>query len=69
VLLIYGEKHPDVVIRLNNLGGAWDSLGDPKKAIVYYEKALEIDKEVYGEKHLSVARNLNNHSLLQFEDR
>ena len=48
---------------LNNLGGAWDALGDSKKAIDYYEQALSIDKEVYGERHPAVARDLNNLGL------
>jgi tetratricopeptide (TPR) repeat protein len=45
---------------LNNLGLAWYSLGDSKKAVDYYEQALDIDREVYGDRHPSVARDLNN---------
>jgi tetratricopeptide (TPR) repeat protein len=35
-------------------------LGDSKKAVDYFEKALEIDREVYGEKHPDVATRLSN---------
>ena len=45
---------------LNNLGLAWNDLGETKKAIEYYEQALSIHKEVYGERHPDVATDLNN---------
>ncbi|NIM14835.1 MAG: tetratricopeptide repeat protein, partial [Candidatus Aminicenantes bacterium] len=48
---------------LNNLGEAWRVLGEPKKAINYYEQALTIDRNVYGEEHPDVARDLNNQGL------
>ncbi|MBV6341914.1 tetratricopeptide repeat protein, partial [Candidatus Magnetobacterium casense] len=37
-----------------------NTLGDPKQAIAFYEKALAIFKEVYGEKHPYVATVRNN---------
>ncbi len=49
-----------VAIRLSNIGGAWNALGDSKKAITFYEQALSIDKEVYGERHPKVAIRLSN---------
>ena len=45
---------------LFELGWIHHDLGEPKKAIEYYEKALTIDRKVYGEKHPRVARCLNN---------
>ncbi|NIM12670.1 MAG: tetratricopeptide repeat protein, partial [Candidatus Aminicenantes bacterium] len=57
---VYGENHPNVATAMNNLGAAWDDLGDPHKAIAYYEQALKIDRNVYGEAHPAVARELNN---------
>jgi len=57
---VYGDRHPDVAIRLNNIGSAWKALGEAKKAIEYYEQALSIDKAVYGDRHPNVAIRLNN---------
>jgi tetratricopeptide (TPR) repeat protein len=50
--------------RLNNIGSAWNALGEPKKALEYYEQALSIDKEVYGDRHPNVATTLNNIGLV-----
>jgi tetratricopeptide (TPR) repeat protein len=36
------------------------ALGEYRKAIKYYEQALSIGKEVYGERHPVVATTLNN---------
>ncbi len=35
-------------------------VGDAQKAVEYYEKALKIDRKVYGENHPRVATKLNN---------
>jgi tetratricopeptide (TPR) repeat protein len=42
------------------LGGIYDDLRDAQQAIGYYEQALAIDKEAYGDRHPNVARTLNN---------
>ncbi|MCK5108610.1 MAG: tetratricopeptide repeat protein, partial [Methanosarcinales archaeon] len=57
---VYGERHPAVATRLNNIGSAWHDLGEHKKAIEYYEQALSIGREVYGERHPAVATFLSN---------
>ena len=53
-------KDGDVPMLFNNLGMAWSNLGDNKKAIDYYTKALEIDISVFGKKHPNVATRYNN---------
>ena len=45
------QKDGDVAKLLNELGFDLDTLGEPKKAIEYYEKALAILLKVYGENH------------------
>ncbi|MBW1615469.1 MAG: tetratricopeptide repeat protein [Deltaproteobacteria bacterium] len=67
---VYGEEHLNVARDLNNIGEALresgeykkgiESLEKYKKAISYYEKALNIYKKVYGEEHPDIATNLNN---------
>jgi len=56
----YGKNHAEVAIYLNNLGVAWQILGDARQAIGFYERALAIDIETYGKDHPNVARDLNN---------
>jgi len=45
---------------LFELGWIYDDTGDSTQAIKYYEQALSIVREVYGEKHPDVAATLNN---------
>ncbi len=37
-----------------------EALGDAKKAITFYERALAIDEKTYGKDHPDVAIDLNN---------
>ena len=46
-----GENHPGTAIDYNNLGEAWNSLGDYQKAIVNFEKALTILRGAFPEGH------------------
>ncbi|RIK77659.1 hypothetical protein DCC62_09135 [candidate division KSB1 bacterium] len=63
---VYGDNHPSVARKLNNLGRAWKALGERQKAVGYYEQALAIDRAVYGDGHPSVARELNNLGAVYF---
>ncbi len=45
---------------LFELGWIYYDTGDAREAIKYYEQALSIDKEVYGERHPNIATRLNN---------
>ncbi len=68
--LEYGEYIRSNILELNidakfskfvfEIGWIYDDIGDSKKAIKYYEQALAIDKEVFGENHPNVAGDLNN---------
>jgi tetratricopeptide (TPR) repeat protein len=51
------DKHAKFMFEL---GYIYDDIGDAGQAIEYYEQALSIDREVYGDRHPSVARDLNN---------
>ena len=48
---IYGEDHPQVAIRRNNLGGAWKALGKYRKAIGYFEQAYSSFYRSLGPDH------------------
>ena len=57
---ITAKGDEDLARFLSELGVIYNDVGNSKKAIEYYEKALEIGVEIYGEKHPSVATRLNN---------
>ncbi|KNC69032.1 tetratricopeptide repeat protein [Pseudoalteromonas ardens] len=59
-LKAFGEDHPDVATRRNNLGSAWETKGDYNKAIGYYELALKSVLKTFGEDHPNVAIGRNN---------
>jgi tetratricopeptide (TPR) repeat protein len=54
------EKDESVAGLFNSLGNAWSALGDARKAVDYYEKALSIDLNVFGDNHPNVATRYNN---------
>ena len=54
------DIQPDNSSAINKLGSAWKSLGEYKKAIDYFEKALKIDLKAYDENHPKVATYYNN---------
>jgi tetratricopeptide (TPR) repeat protein len=47
----YGEDHPAIAIRRNNLGEVWRALGQYDKAIDYYELALPTLEKMLGDDH------------------
>ncbi|MCP4155980.1 MAG: tetratricopeptide repeat protein, partial [bacterium] len=51
---------------LNELGFTVFTMGDNGKAIGYFEQALKIDRDVFGNKHPNVARELNNLGTVYF---
>ncbi|MFQ6113014.1 MAG: tetratricopeptide repeat protein, partial [bacterium] len=48
------KKDPSVANLYNNFGSLCQDLGDAKKAVQYFEKALEIDLNIFGDKHPKV---------------
>ena len=52
------ENDDRIAVLLNNQGYTWDTLGEARRAIEYYEQALAIDRQVYGDTHPNVARSL-----------
>ena len=58
------QAHLDMAISLNNVGTAYDTLGDTQEGLKYKEQALEMFKELYGDQaHPDLARSLNNVGL------
>jgi CHAT domain-containing protein/Tfp pilus assembly protein PilF len=43
----YPKGHPDLALSLNNLGYVLQALGDPAKALPYFEKALAMRQRLY----------------------
>ena len=50
-LKTFGENHPKIATRRNNLGRAWEAKGQHDKAIRYYELALASFLKAFGEDH------------------
>ncbi|CAF1211395.1 unnamed protein product, partial [Didymodactylos carnosus] len=45
---------------LNSVGTGYDTLGDARKGLEYFEQALEMRRDLYKESHPDVAKSLNN---------
>jgi tetratricopeptide (TPR) repeat protein len=58
---------PDNSLYCNELGHSLNSLGRHSEALQYYEKALAIDLQNYGEKHKDVAICINNVGQVWFD--
>ncbi len=48
---VYGEDHPKVALRLNNLGSVLKALGELEEAKGHFERALRIFRERLGDGH------------------
>jgi len=59
-----GEKNIDVAWSYNNIGIVYSDKSEYEKALEYYQKALEIQKELLGEKHTNVADFYKNIGLV-----
>ena len=54
------KNHPAIATLYNNVGCAYDDLGDYKKALEYKLKALAIREKVLPENHPDIAASYNN---------
>ena len=63
----FGEDHPNVAIRLNNLGEVWRAKGEYDRAIEYFEKALSVFRLRLGNDHPSTKLVETNLSLAKKE--
>ena len=50
-LKIFGNQHPDIATRYNNIAEALKGNGEYNKAAEYHEKALKIFRKVYPNGH------------------
>jgi tetratricopeptide (TPR) repeat protein len=60
-----GSDHPQVAIRLNNLGCVMSALGDLAGAKANYEHAIEIFRRYLGEDHPSTKRASKNLKIIE----
>ena len=59
-LVLGSSHHKDVATTLNNIGRVYFDRSDFKEALAYYEEALSIRKDVFGEDHMDVAATIFN---------
>jgi len=60
----YGEKHPKIAIRKNNIACAYGQMGKDDQEIQYLRDALQIEEEYYGGNHPHIAIRLGNLALV-----
>jgi tetratricopeptide (TPR) repeat protein len=56
----FGDAHPNVAIRLNNLAALLQATNRLAEAEPLLRRALAIDEASFGDAHPKVARDLNN---------
>lgn len=55
----YGDKqHPEVAETLRNLGDFYKATGEVAEAVMHYEQAMEIHKQVHREDHPEFIKTL-----------
>jgi len=57
---LFGERHFDTAMSLNNVSGCYKDLGDTQRALELAEQALAIRRELFGERHRDSATSLDN---------
>lgn len=62
---VYGPDHPEVAIRVNNLGLVLQDLGDLAGARAHFERALAIAEKAYGPDHPTVVAIRDNLNRLE----
>ena len=60
----FGEQHPNVATRLNNLASLLKDTNRAEEAEPLMRRALEIDETAFGERHPTTAISLNNLAML-----
>ncbi|XP_070557995.1 uncharacterized protein [Ptychodera flava] len=69
--LFEGSRQPkattELAVLLNNLAVAWYHFGDPRKTLLYFQRALQLWKEVYAENHVhpNISDILNKIGVIQ----
>ena len=65
--LNYARTDSLKAITQNNIGFVYSEQGNYTQALSYYEKALQIQLQIYGEQHPSVATSYNNIGSVHYE--
>ncbi|XWN34663.1 MAG: tetratricopeptide repeat protein [Roseivirga sp.] len=59
--LFEGQNHPDIAMSLNNVGIAYEALGQGQEGLKYQKQALEMYRALFeGQNHPDIAMSLNN---------
>ena len=59
-----GDRHPDTLASINNLGTLLEAKGDLAAAEPLYREALEVQRETLGNRHRSTLTSITNLGLL-----
>ncbi|XP_006814842.1 uncharacterized protein LOC100373354 [Saccoglossus kowalevskii] len=63
------NANPELAVLVNNLAVAWYHFGDPRKTLMYFQRSLQLWKEVYTESpvHSNITDILNKIGMMQYE--